>query len=64
MTVELKVEGMDCQHCVRAVTGAIQEKDAAAKVEVDLATGLVRAETSLPPAVVAEAIEAEGYKVR
>lgn len=63
MMIELKVEGMNCAHCVRAVTEAIHEKDAGAAVKVDLATGLVQAETSLPRESVAQAIEAEGYKV-
>ena len=61
--IELKVEGMSCGHCVRAVTEAIQGEDPKAKVAVDLAAGLVRAETSLPAARVAALIEEEGYKV-
>lgn len=64
MTIELAVEGMNCGHCVRAVTGAIQEKDAAAQVSVDLAAGRVRAQTVLTREAVAAAIEAEGFKVR
>lgn len=63
MTLELKVAGMTCGHCVKAVTAAIQAKDPAAKVEVLLDQGLVRAETSLPRAVLAAAVEEEGYKV-
>lgn len=63
MTVELKVAGMTCGHCVKAVTEAIRARDPAAKVEVVLAEGLVRAETTLPRAAVAAAVEEEGYKV-
>jgi copper chaperone len=63
VTVELKVGGMSCGHCVKAVTGAIQAKDPAAKVEVLLDRGLVRAETSLPAAAVAAAVTGEGYTV-
>jgi copper chaperone len=63
MTVELKVAGMTCGHCVKAVTQAIQAKDPAATVEVVLAEGLVRAETTLSPAAVAAAVAEEGYKV-
>lgn len=63
MTVELKVEGMTCQHCIRAVTSAIQAQDPKAAVAVDLNAGIVRAETSLPRDRVAEAIREEGYKV-
>jgi len=63
MTVELKVAGMSCGHCVKAVTEAIRAKDPAAKVEVLLDRGLVRAETTLPAAEVAAAVTEEGYKV-
>jgi copper chaperone len=63
MTVELKVTGMTCGHCVKAVTSAIQARDPQAKVEVSLERGTVRAETSLPVAEVAAAVEEEGYKV-
>jgi copper chaperone len=63
MTVELKVAGMSCGHCVKAVTAAIQARDPAAQVEVVLAEGLVRAETILPRAEVAAAVVEEGYQV-
>jgi copper chaperone len=63
MMVELKVSGMTCGHCVKAVTGAIRAKDPAARVEVVLAEGLVRAETTLARAEVAAVVEEEGFKV-
>jgi copper chaperone len=63
MTVELRVAGMTCGHCVKAVTAAIQARDPAATVEVVLAKGLVRAETTLPHAEVAAAVVEEGYAV-
>ena len=63
MTVALKVEGMSCDHCVRAVTQAIRARDPGAEVQVDLAAGTVRAETRLGREAVAEAVTGEGYKV-
>ena len=63
MTVELKVAGMTCQHCVRAVTGAIQALDPQARVAVDLPAGTVAVETTLPMPQVAAAVAAEGYQV-
>lgn len=63
MTVELRVAGMTCGHCAKAVTAAIQARDPAAKVEVVLAQGLVRAETTLPRAEVAALVAEEGYAV-
>jgi copper chaperone len=61
--IELKVDGMTCQGCVRSVTKAVQSADPAATVEVDLATGRVRVETAAPRERVAGAIEAAGYDV-
>jgi copper chaperone len=61
--VELKLQGMACGHCVRAVTEAIQAHDPAAQVAVTLEGGIVRAETRLDRAAMAAAVEAEGYKV-
>lgn len=63
MTHELKVTGMTCGHCVRAVTQAIQARDPQARVQVDLAAGVVQAETSLDRAVLAALVTAEGYSV-
>lgn len=59
----LKVEGMSCGHCVRAVTGAVHTQDAAAKVAVDLAAGVVTLETTAPRTALVSAIAAEGYVV-
>ncbi len=62
MTVELKVAGMTCGHCVKAVTGAIQALDPTARVAVALETGTITAETVLTPAQVAAAVAEEGYR--
>ena len=61
--IELKVAGMTCQHCVRAVTQAIQAEDPQAAVQVDLAAGTVRAETRLPREKLAALVAEEGYQV-
>ncbi len=60
----LNVKGMTCSHCERAVTQAIQSRDAGAKVEVDLEAGVVRVDGSLDEAEIREAIEEEGYQVQ
>lgn len=62
--ITLKVEGMSCGHCAQAVTAAIQAKDPAATVVVDLAGGTVKTETVLPRHVVSMAVEEEGYAVK
>lgn len=61
----LDVRKMTCNHCVRSVTAAVHALDPAAKVEVDLAQGLVRVEGGrVDAAAAANAIRAEGYEVR
>lgn len=61
---ELHVEGMSCGHCVGAVTKSVQEVDAAARVEVDLATQKVRIESTAALAQLAAAVEEAGFPVR
>jgi copper chaperone len=63
-TITLKVEGMSCSHCAQAVTAAIEAKDPAAKVIIDVAAGTVQAATILPRHVVSMAVEEEGYEVK
>ncbi|HWU35265.1 MAG TPA: cation transporter [Methylovorus sp.] len=58
-----KVEGMVCGGCVNAVTKAIHNEDAAAKVEVDLASGKLTADSRLSRPQVAAIIEEAGYTV-
>jgi len=63
MNQVFQVEGMSCGHCVHAVTGAIQEIDAAARVQVDLATGTVEVVSERPRRELAEAIREAGYDI-
>ncbi|MBT2375140.1 MULTISPECIES: heavy-metal-associated domain-containing protein [Pseudomonas] len=58
------VEGMTCGHCVRAVTQAVQGKDPAASVRVDLAAKEVGVESRLSPEEVIGLITEEGYSAR
>jgi len=58
-----QVQGMSCGHCVQTVTKAVQAIDAKAQVQVDLATGDVRVESSAARAAIAEAIGEAGYEV-
>jgi copper chaperone len=58
-----KVQGMSCEHCVRAITQAVQALDEAAEVQVDLADGEVRVSSRLSAAEVEQAIRDEGYEV-
>lgn len=64
MKFEYKVEGMSCQHCVRAITQAVQQLDPNAAVTVDLPRHKVVVDTSADSAAVVAAIEEEGYQVQ
>ena len=56
------VQGMTCGHCVKAVTRAVQEQDAAAKIEIDLAARQVRVQSELAPEQILTAVRDEGYQ--
>ena len=59
--VTVHVTGMDCDGCAKAVEQVIKTKDPQASVAVDLSSGRVEAQTSIPPAVLVAAIEAAGF---
>lgn len=60
---QLHVTGMSCQHCVKAITQAVQDQDGEALVTVDLPQGLVSVQTVLGEEAVREIIREEGYGV-
>ncbi|HQQ58309.1 MAG TPA: heavy-metal-associated domain-containing protein [Thermomonas sp.] len=57
----LHVENMSCQHCVAAVTCALQALDAAAVVHVDLAKQHVLASGNFSAEAAITALNAEDY---
>jgi copper chaperone len=58
------VQGMSCGHCVRAITQALQARDPAASVRVDLAAKEVGVESALSADEVISLISEEGYAVK
>lgn len=60
---EFTVAGMSCQHCVQAVTRAVTEIDPHAQVQVDLASGTVKVDSSATPDAIRAAIDDAGYTV-
>ncbi|MCC7058632.1 MAG: heavy-metal-associated domain-containing protein [Burkholderiaceae bacterium] len=58
------VKGMTCGHCVKAVTAAIQAIDTTAKVDIDLATGVVQTDSRQPDDAVVRAIVEAGYEAK
>ena len=63
-TIELRIEGMSCEHCVAAVRKALQAVPGVTGVEVDLPSG--KAMVELDPGLVTveklvAAVDEEGY---
>lgn len=63
-TATLKVTGMSCEHCVRAVTNALKQTDGVREARVDLQAGRAVVdydETRTDGRVLANAVMDEGY---
>lgn len=61
--LQLKVEGMSCGHCVKAVTKAVEAVSPGAQVDIDLAGGLVSVTGADNAPAISAAIEDAGYTV-
>ena len=58
-----RVPDMTCSGCVRAVTSAVQDIDAAASVDADLETKQVRVTSTAAADTVAAAVREAGFTV-
>ncbi|WP_069162307.1 heavy-metal-associated domain-containing protein [Nocardia altamirensis] len=59
------VTGMTCGHCVSSVKTEIGKIDGVTSVDVDLASGAVRVDSTAPitDSVIAAAVDEAGYEV-
>jgi copper chaperone CopZ len=64
MTIELEISGMNCQHCVAAVTRALQAVHGVSTVAVDLTDGRARVDGSADPESLERAVIDAGYQAR
>lgn len=64
MTKTLQIGGMTCDHCVRAVTQALQGVAGVDNVSVDLGAGRARVDGAADPASLVRAVEKQGYDVK
>jgi copper chaperone len=64
-TTTYRVEGMTCEHCVRAVTTELVILPGVQSVDVDLETGAVTVTSNGPQdeSVVREAVDEAGYEL-
>lgn len=61
----IKVNGMSCQHCAKAVTKALEEIQGVSGVNIDLSNGLVSFEEDHPvdTGTLQEKIKKAGYEL-
>jgi copper chaperone len=62
MTTKLKIEGMTCAHCLRAVKDALEGVSGVRSASVDLDTGIATIEHDADVRALIESVEAEGYQ--
>ncbi len=64
-TVDYKVRGMTCGHCVKAVTDEVSAIPGVVSVNVDLGSGTMELQSASPIAVdrVREAVDEAGYEL-
>ena len=60
--MKLIVDNMTCQHCVKAVTKAIQDVDSTAKVSVDLAKKEITIDGAISQEAAIHAVNEAGYQ--
>lgn len=65
MKKTVKINGMSCNHCVMAVTNALNEVQGLSEVQVDLASGeaTFEAKETVDMKEVAKQIEKAGYEL-
>lgn len=64
MKTEFLVSDMTCNHCVQAITQAVQAAAPGASVNIDLSTHRVSIEAAVDAALLKAAIAEEGYDVQ
>jgi copper chaperone len=62
MTTALRIDGMSCDHCVRAVKQALEAVPGVTHAEVEV--GAARVEGEAAPEALLAAVDAEGYAAR
>jgi copper chaperone len=59
---ELNITGMTCDHCQRAVKGALEAVEGVQSASVDLDTGVARVDGEADLNALVAAVEEEGYQ--
>lgn len=63
--IELKISGMSCQHCARAVSEALKDVPGVARIEtLEIESGLALIEGSVDSGALVAAVRAAGYEAK
>jgi copper chaperone len=60
--MDFHIPSMSCGHCVKAVTQAVHDVDAAAKVDVNLDTKQVQVDSRAERQKIVDALKEAGYE--
>lgn len=61
MTIELRIEGMSCGHCVAAVKKALESVPGVTRAEVEVGRATVDSSVSIEREVLVRALDHAGY---
>jgi len=64
MITRIRIEGMSCQHCVRAVFTALAAVDGISRAEVRIGSAEVEHDGSVTVDALRDAVAVAGYSVR
>jgi len=63
MKTQLQIKGMSCQHCVKAVDGALRKLSGIKVEEVNVGNATISSEGPIDLEKVREAIEDQGFEL-
>ena len=63
MQAKIQIKGMSCQHCVKAIDGALRALPGIDVEEISIGTAVISSQAEIDLAKVREAIEDQGFEV-
>lgn len=63
MITTVRIKGMTCAHCVRAVFTALGGVEGVSRADVSIGQAVIEHDGSVSPSAIAEAISIAGYEV-
>ena len=60
----IQIEGMTCQHCVRAVEAALTTVPGIRGARVEVGRAVIESDHAIAPGAIDDALREDGYRVR